>query len=168
VYYYLASFTILVLDQVTKKYMVSILPLCQSGYCQAIELLPVFKLMVLHNRGAAFSFLDDAGGWQRWFLVFISSGVSLFIAGWLWRVQQSGQQRVLSLALVFILGGALGNLVDRSVQGYVVDFLVFHYDVYYFPAFNIADSAISIGAGLLILDMFMSRQMGEVVSSKET
>ena len=112
----------------------------------------MFKLTVLHNTGAAFSFLHDAGGWQRGFLVAVSLGVSLFIGGWLSRIYRD--QQLLAFALAFILGGALGNLVDRALQGYVVDFLVFHYETYYFPAFNIADSAITIGAGLLIIDMF--------------
>ncbi len=82
----------------------------------------------------------------------VSLVVSLFIVGWLCRIRR--EQRLLAYALAFILGGALGNLVDRALQGYVVDFLVFHYEVYYFPAFNIADTAISLGAGLLIIDMF--------------
>lgn len=136
--------------------MSSILTLCEPGSCESIHVLPIFKLTLLHNRGAAFSFLDDAGGWQRWFLVVVSSGVSLFIAGWLFRVYRD--QKLLSWALCLILGGALGNLVDRAFQGYVVDFLVFHYDGFYFPAFNIADAAISSGAALLILDMFLNPQ----------
>ena len=82
----------------------------------------------------------------------VSLVVSLFIGGWLFRIHR--EQRLLAYALAFILGGALGNLVDRALQGYVVDFLVFYYEVYYFPAFNIADTAISLGAGLLIIDMF--------------
>ena len=151
-YYFSISTVLLVLDQVTKNQMSDRLPLCVPGYCQSIEILPVFKLTVLHNTGAAFSFLADAGGWQRIFLVVVSLGVSLFIGGWLYRICR--EQLLLAYALAFILGGALGNLIDRALQGYVVDFLVFHYETYYFPAFNIADTAISIGAGLLIIDMF--------------
>ncbi|MBT5701685.1 MAG: signal peptidase II [Pseudomonadales bacterium] len=151
-YFFGISAVFLVLDQVTKNYMAALLPLCVPGYCQSIEILPFFKLTVLHNTGAAFSFLADAGGWQRGFLVAVSLVVSLFIGGWLFRIHR--EQRLLAYALAFILGGALGNLVDRALQGYVVDFLVFHYEVYYFPAFNIADTAISLGAGLLIIDMF--------------
>jgi signal peptidase II len=112
----------------------------------------VFKFTLLHNEGAAFSFLSDAGGWQRYLLVGVSTVVSIFIAGWLYRIYKA--EKLLALSLAFILGGAIGNLVDRAVQGYVVDFIVVYYDSYYFPAFNIADSAITIGAGLLILDMF--------------
>ncbi|MBD3648547.1 MAG: lipoprotein signal peptidase [Pseudomonadales bacterium] len=118
-----------------------------------MEILPVFRFTLLHNSGAAFSFLSDAGGWQRWLLAGISVVVSAVIAVWLAKVD--GRNRVLAWALALILGGALGNLVDRVMLGYVVDFIVVHYQDYYFPAFNIADSAISIGAGLLILDMFI-------------
>jgi len=157
-YYFAISAVLLVVDQVTKNYMSDLLPLCVPGYCQSIELLPVFKLTVLHNTGAAFSFLADAGGWQRVFLVVVSLGVSLFIGGWLYRIYR--EQPLLAYALAFILGGALGNLVDRALQGYVVDFLVLHYETYYFPAFNIADTAISIGAGLLIIDMFRQGKRG--------
>ena len=155
-HYYLFSALIVILDQALKKYMTSVLSLCEPGSCDSIHVLPIFKLTLLHNRGAAFSFLDDAGGWQRWFLVAVSTGVSLFIAVWLARVYR--QQRLLSWSLCLILGGAVGNLVDRAVQGYVVDFLVFYYDSFYFPAFNVADAAITCGAALLILDMLMNPQ----------
>ena len=154
--YYLISFLIVILDQALKKYMTSILPLCQFGSCDSIHVLPFFKLTVLHNRGAAFSFLDDAGGWQRWFLVAVSAGASVFIAGWLARVYR--QQKLLSWALCLILGGAVGNLIDRLIQGYVVDFIVLYYDRYYFPAFNIADAAITFGAALWIMDMLLNPQ----------
>ena len=150
--YFGISIGLLLLDQASKKYMSSILPLCQPGYCKSLEILPIFKLTLVHNEGAAFSFLSDAGGWQRWLLVLISSVVSTFLAVWLYRV--SRQQKLLALALAFILGGALGNLVDRVLQGYVVDFIVVYYDQLYFPAFNVADSAITVGAGLLIIDIF--------------
>jgi|TARA_B100001971_G_C18186406_1_gene535909 signal peptidase II len=156
--YFAISFVLLLLDQASKQYMSSILPLCQPGYCQSIEILPIFKLTVVHNEGAAFSFLSDAGGWQRWLLVSISIFASLFVAVWLYRV--SRQEKLLALALAFILGGALGNLVDRALLGYVVDFIVVYYESYYFPAFNIADSAITIGAGFLILDMFINYRKG--------
>ena len=156
--YFAISFVLLLLDQASKQYMSSILPLCQPGYCQSIEILPIFKLTVVHNEGAAFSFLSDAGGWQRWLLVTISIVVSAFVAGWLYRVYR--QEKLLALALAFILGGALGNLVDRALLGYVVDFIVVYYESYYFPAFNVADSAITIGAGFLILDMFINYRKG--------
>ena len=136
--------------------MSSLLLLCEPGVCQSIHILPFFKLTLLHNTGAAFSFLADAGGWQRSFLVLVSSAVSLFLAGWLFRVYR--QQPLLSWAISLILGGAIGNLVDRAAQGYVVDFLVFYYDRFYFPAFNLADAAIFVGADLLIVDMFINSE----------
>lgn len=152
IYYFAISLSVLLLDQLSKQYMSSILPYCQPGYCSSIEILPIFKFTIFHNDGAAFSFLSNAGGWQRYLLVTISSVVSLFIGVWLYRL--SGKEKLLALALSLILGGAVGNLVDRATQGYVVDFIVVHYQQYYFPAFNIADAAIFIGACLLILDMF--------------
>ena len=147
---------IVVLDQALKNFMSSLLLLCEPGVCQSIQILPFFKLTLLHNTGAAFSFLADAGGWQRSFLVLVSSAVSLFLAGWLFRVYR--QQPLLSWALSVILGGAIGNLLDRAAQGYVVDFLVFYYGRFYFPAFNLADAAIFVGAVLLIVDMFINSE----------
>lgn len=155
--------SIIFLDQVTKWYMVSLLALCERGNCQTIEVLPVFKLMVLYNAGAAFSFLSDAGGWQRWFLVSVSSVVSVVIAVWLYRIRS--QEKVLALGLSFILGGAIGNLIDRATTGSVVDFIVVHWQSHYFPAFNIADSAIFIGACLLALDMFTNSDKKDLEST---
>jgi len=155
-YHWIVVGLLVVADQWSKLAMSERFPLCLAGRCETLEILPVFKLTVLHNTGAAFSFLDDAGGWQRWFLIAVSTGVSIFIAGWMIRVYR--HQRLLAWALTLILGGAFGNLIDRVLQGYVVDFLVFHYGDYYFPAFNLADTAISIGAGLLILDMVLHRE----------
>lgn len=152
--------TIVVLDQFTKRYMVGLLAVCERGNCQTIEVLPIFKLMVLYNTGAAFSFLSDAGGWQRWFLVCVSAGVSVFIAIWLYRIRL--QEKRLALGLSFILGGAIGNLIDRVATGSVVDFIVVHWQSHYFPAFNIADSAIFIGACLLALDMFTNADKKEM------
>ena len=147
--FFALSAAIVLVDQALKYYMSNLLTLCRPGACESIEILPVFQLTLLHNEGAAFSFLADAGGWQRIFLVAISTGVSGVIGIWLFRVQD---QRMLALALSFILGGAVGNLVDRALAGFVVDFIVLHYDGWYFPAFNVADMAITVGAGLLILD----------------
>ena len=153
--YFALSFLIVVLDQWSKRHMSSILDLCVPGNCQSIEILPVFQFTLLHNRGAAFSFLDDAGGWQRYFLVTVSCLVSAYIVYWLSKVHRT--ERFLSFGLALILGGALGNLYDRAFVGYVVDFIVVHYDGSYFPAFNVADSAITVGAGILIIEMFLSR-----------
>lgn len=122
-------------------------------YGQPVEVLPVFDWMLVHNTGAAFSFLSDAGGWQRWFFAIVSALVSLGLLIWLLRLRSG--DRLLAAALALILGGALGNLWDRVTLGYVVDFISVHYQQRYFPAFNVADSAITIGAGLLILDMLI-------------
>ena len=110
--------------------------------------------MYVRNYGAAFSFLSDAGGWQRWFFAVLSTAVSAVITVWIFRLPKS--KWIESLALALILGGALGNLYDRVMLGYVVDFLDFHWSGWHFPAFNIADSGISVGAILLILDMFLT------------
>lgn len=154
--YFSNTLFLFAVDQVLKWYMSAVLPLCTPERCDSMEVLPFFKLMVLHNRGAAFSFLADAGGWQRWFLVAVSSVVSVFVAVWLYRIRY--EQKLLAVSLSFILGGALGNLIDRALQGYVVDFFVVYYHPYYFPAFNIADSAITVGAALMILDILIGNQ----------
>ena len=123
---------------------------------QPVPVFPGFNVTLMHNTGAAFSFLSDAGGWQRWFFSLIALGVSLGIIVWLKRLQAS--QLWLALGLSFILGGALGNLWDRVTLGYVVDFIQVYYQRWSWPAFNIADSAITVGAVLLIIDSF--RQPG--------
>jgi signal peptidase II len=113
-------------------------------------------LVVLYNEGAAFSFLADAGGWQRWVLSGVSLIVSIGICIWLLRL--TSEQRIFRWSLALILGGALGNLIDRALFGHVIDFLVLYYDPYYFPAFNVADAAISLGACGLLLDMFLTKE----------
>ncbi|PIE20516.1 MAG: signal peptidase II [Neptuniibacter caesariensis] len=120
-------------------------------YADPNPILPFFDLTLLYNKGAAFSFLADAGGWQRWFFVAIAAVVSVVLVVWLQRTQRKVWW--LGLGLSLILGGALGNLYDRAVMGYVVDFLSFHYGNYFFPAFNLADSAITVGATIMLLDM---------------
>lgn len=124
-------------------------------YGQRLEVLPVFDLVLLHNPGAAFSFLANAGGWQRWFFVLLALVASLLILGWLNRLQRS--EWLTALALALILGGALGNLYDRLMHGYVVDFLAFHWNQRYFPAFNLADTGITLGALLLIWQSFFGK-----------
>lgn len=165
--YVILPLCIVVADQFTKYYMSDLLVLCSSLYCESIEILPVFKFVLLHNEGAAFSFLNDAGGWQRWFLVAISFGVSIFVAAWLYKIRQS--EKVLGLGLAFVLGGAIGNLIDRVNQGYVVDFIVVHWEQHHFPAFNIADSTIFIGACLLILDAVLKakEESGKTATEQE-
>ncbi len=116
----------------------------------------LFSFTLAYNRGAAFSFLAGAGGWQRWFFTAIAIGVSTMLVIWMARLPRS--KRLEAIALALILGGAMGNLYDRIMHGHVVDFILVHWQQsWFFPAFNIADSAITIGAALLILDMFISK-----------
>jgi signal peptidase II len=117
---------------------------------------PFFSLVLTFNPGAAFSFLAGADGWQRWFFAALAAGASILIV---WLLKRGGDM-LYCLGLALILGGALGNLWDRLALGKVVDFLLFHYDRWAYPAFNIADSAITIGAGLLIFDSFRQRRTG--------
>jgi len=114
-------------------------------------LLPVLEIMRLHNTGAAFSFLSDAAGWQRWVFIGLGVVVSAGILMWLRRLPAKGQG-LLAAGLSLILGGALGNVIDRVLHGHVIDFIRVHYAEHYFPAFNVADSAITIGAVLIVLD----------------
>ena len=133
---------IIVLDQLTKLWVVSALRLGQS-----VELTSFFNLVFVYNPGAAFSFLSDAGGWQRWFFVVLALAVS----GWLTLlIRQHAVERLLPLAAALILGGALGNVIDRIRVGAVVDFVDVHAAGWHWPAFNVADSAISLGVALLI------------------
>ncbi len=118
-------------------------------YAQPVEVLPIFNLTLLHNTGAAFSFLATHGGWQRWLFALIAIGAAIGLTVWLTRLKAYETLTAASLALV--IGGALGNLYDRLMHGYVVDFLSFHWQNAYFPAFNIADTAITLGAIGLIL-----------------
>ncbi len=124
-------------------------------YHQPLPVFPGFNLTLMHNEGAAFSFLSSAGGWQRWFFAIIAAVVSVVIVVWLARLRPG--QRWLALALALILGGALGNLWDRLTLGYVVDFIQVYYRDWYWPTFNIADSAITVGAVMLVLDSLFDR-----------
>lgn len=130
-------------------------------YATPVEVLPFFNLTLLHNTGAAFSFLSQAGGWQRWFFVLLAVVITVVLTVWITRLKAS--ERWLGIALCFVLGGAVGNLYDRVVHGYVVDFLHFHWAGYHFPAFNIADSFITVGAIMLAIDLFR----GSVPQEKE-
>jgi len=135
---------IFIADQFTK---VLILGYYQLG--DATRVTSFFNVVRVHNSGAAFSFLANAGGWQRWFFTGIGIAATIFIV---WMLRAHAGQKLFSFALSCILGGAVGNVVDRLLHGYVVDFLDFHYAGWHFPAFNIADAAITIGAVCLILD----------------
>ncbi len=138
------AFAVIVLDQLTKAWIASTF---QLGDARMVT--PFFDLVRAHNRGAAFSFLNDASGWQRWFFVGLGVAAAAFIV---WLLKRHGGQRVFGWALALILGGALGNVIDRLLHGHVIDFIQVHWKSHYFPSFNVADSAISIGAALLILD----------------
>lgn len=135
------------------------LALFALNYDQPVTVIPgFFNLTLMYNHGAAFSFLADNSGWQRWLLAAIAIIAALLLGFWLTRLK-AGQARM-AAALALIIGGAIGNLFDRMVNCYVVDFLSFHWQqVYYYPTFNIADSAITIGAVLLILDSFTGKKV---------
>lgn len=145
---------VLVADQVSKQVVIANMQLFDS-----IELLPFFNFTYVRNHGAAFSFLSDAGGWQRWFFTIIAVVISCVLAVWLAR--NSRAQLKLNLALSLVLAGAIGNLIDRSIYGYVIDFFHLYYQNWHYPAFNIADSAICIGAVLLIWDSFSNNEVKE-------
>lgn len=137
---------IVVADQVTKWAIIEWVPLYDK--------IPINSFITLthqKNSGAAFSFLANAGGWQRWFFVALASGVSIFIAAWMWRIRSAGQT-VLIGGLALVLGGAVGNLIDRILLGHVTDFIQVWFGSWAFPSFNIADAGISVGAVLLIID----------------
>ncbi|WP_408631119.1 signal peptidase II [Marinimicrobium alkaliphilum] len=150
-HWYLIAAVVVAVDLLTKYWASAAL-----DYGEPVVFTPFFNFTLLHNPGAAFSFLSEAGGWQRWFFTVIAFVVSIVLVVWISRVPQWRWRESLGLSL--ILGGAVGNLWDRVVHGYVVDFIVVHYQDYYWPAFNIADSAITVGAGLLIIDMLMTKE----------
>ena len=138
------ALVVILLDQITKVLILGSFQLGDSRFVTSF-----FNIVRAHNTGAAFSFLADAAGWQRWFftaLGLVATGVIVFL------LKRHGQQALFATALSFILGGALGNVIDRLLHGYVVDFVQVHYGGWYFPAFNVADSAITFGALLLIWD----------------
>jgi signal peptidase II len=138
------AFAVIVADHLTKWLISSTLE-----FQQAVPVLPFFSLVRVHNTGAAFSFLADAGGWQRWFFIAVGVIATVIIVRLL---KHHSHEPRLAFPLALVLGGALGNVIDRVVLGHVVDFLYFHYRGYAWPAFNVADSAISVGAALLIWD----------------
>jgi len=150
------SVVIFVIDQVSKFWFDNNLAM----YQQIVVIPDYFSWTLLYNTGAAFSFLADAAGWQRWFFAAVAVGVSVVLVIWLKRLKP--EETWLALALAMVLGGALGNLVDRVVFGHVVDFILLHWQQqWYFPAFNVADMAITGGAILLALDMFKSDKSGD-------
>ena len=144
------SALVVVLDQATKALAEWFLDPGQS-----LELLPVLALNLTHNRGAAFSLLADAGGWQRGFFIVVTVAVVAFLIHWLGRLEAG--ERLAAIALALVIGGALGNLVDRIASGEVVDFIDAHWRHWHWPAFNLADSAITVGVALLLWDGLRGR-----------
>ncbi|MDA8961823.1 signal peptidase II [Congregibacter sp.] len=152
--WYVLALVVVVADQ-TSKWLAS----TELSYSVPVKVLAWFNLTLHHNQGAAFSFLADAGGWQRWFFAALALGVSAMIVFWLRDLKP--KQWPLSVALALVLGGALGNLVDRIYLGYVVDFISVHYRNWYFPTFNVADAAISVGAFLIVVDSLFGSVVDE-------
>jgi signal peptidase II len=144
----LLSFLIVLADQVSKSWITS-----HYGEFEFTTVLPILDITRMHNVGAAFSFLAGASGWQRWLFIGLALVVSIGIIVWLYRMPRS--HRLLAAGLSLVLGGAIGNVIDRIRLGAVVDFIHFHWDRAYFPAFNIADSAITVGAACLLLDALL-------------
>ena len=147
---------VIVLDQLSKAAINS-----HFVFGESVAVTSFFNLVLAHNTGAAFSFLSDAGGAQRWLFSAIAIVASVWIV---WLLRKHQEQKLFSFALAFILGGAMGNLIDRIAYGYVVDFLDFHWSGYHFAAFNLADSAITCGAALLIWDSFRNKEHGTAAS----
>lgn len=152
------SVLVVVIDQASKFYFENRLEL----YEQIVILPDYFSWMLAYNTGAAFSFLADSSGWQRWLFALIAVLVSVVLVVWLKRLGRD--ETWLAIALALVLGGALGNLYDRIVIGHVIDFIFVHWKEHGFPAFNVADSAITVGAIMLALDMFKSKKTGETVN----
>lgn len=149
----------LLLDQASKLAVDGSMKLYES-----IPLMPYFNLTYVHNTGAAFSFLSEAGGWQRWLFAALALVMSSVIAVWLSRLQK--HETLMAVALSLVLGGAIGNLIDRVAYGYVIDFLDVYYrdDWQHWPAFNIADSAICVGVGLMLLESFgLGRKASDIL-----
>jgi signal peptidase II len=148
----LVSVVVIVLDQLSKAGIRD-----HFVYGETLAVMPFFNLVLAHNTGAAFSFLDNGVGMQRWLFTAIATIASVWIV---WLLRRHATQKLFCFALAFILGGALGNLIDRVAYGYVVDFLDFHSGPYHFAAFNLADSAITCGAALLVWDSFKEKEHG--------
>lgn len=150
-FWYLTALVILLLDQASKHAIEA-----AFEYGETKVFTSFFNFTLAYNPGAAFSFLASAGGWQRWFFTIIAIAASVLLSVWIARCARQKPRE--AFALAFILGGALGNLYDRIVLGHVVDFIVVHYQDNFWPAFNLADSAITLGAAVLIIDMLFSKE----------
>ncbi len=150
----LLALAVVLIDQLSKYWADASLV-----YAQPNPILPVLDITLHYNPGAAFSFLSNAGGWQRWLFTGIALAVSSYLLVWLMKLRR--EQWLLSLSLSLVLGGALGNLWDRLRLGHVIDFISVHWGSSYFPTFNIADAAITVGAVLLIVDTFLHPEGGD-------
>ncbi|MCE3254318.1 MAG: lipoprotein signal peptidase [Cellvibrio sp.] len=150
-FWYITALIVLVLDQASKHAIEAAFEFGETKVFTSF-----FNFTLAYNPGAAFSFLADAGGWQRWFFAIIAIAASVLLSVWIARTAQQKPRE--AFALAFILGGALGNLYDRIALGHVVDFIVVHYQDNFWPAFNIADSAITLGAAVLIIDMLFNKE----------
>jgi len=154
------TLVVVVLDQVSKQlaehYLVFLVP---------VPVMPFFNLTLSYNPGAAFSFLSDAGGWQRWFFIGLALLVSVVIIVWLYKLPK--QDKWIAVALTLVLGGALGNVIDRILFKHVIDFIHVYYEQRNFPIFNIADSAITVGVVILLIDGFLGGRKKQLVDFQE-
>ena len=148
------SAIVVVLDQLTKQWVEEAFVLYES-----LPVTSFFNLTLVYNTGAAFSFLADAGGWQRWFFLVLALVICIYLVYWL--LQLKKDQLLLPLAIAMIIGGAVGNVIDRLLYGHVIDFLDFYYQQWHWPAFNLADSAIVMGVILFIWDAFFGHHHDE-------
>lgn len=158
--YFGIAIVVIVIDQITKWVASSSLTLHEQN-----PVMPSFNFTLMHNYGAAFSFLSNAGGWQRWFFTIIAIVISIVLVVWITRLKSN--EKWLGVALGLVLGGAIGNLIDRMAYGYVVDFIQWYYDRFYWPAFNIADAAISVGAVILLLTSFFGDEQNTKPAATE-
>ncbi|WP_394129752.1 signal peptidase II [Shewanella maritima] len=157
--WYWVAVLVFIADQLSKQWVLASFDLHES-----IQLLPFFNFTYVRNYGAAFSFLSEAGGWQRWFFAIIAIGFSVLLTYWLRK--QSHRLWRTNLAYTLIIGGAIGNLVDRLLHGYVVDFIDFYWKTSHYPAFNIADSGIFIGAVLILWEAFQPEDEAQTEQKK--
>ncbi len=160
-YWLLLTVLVVILDQLTKWWAES-----ELLYHQPIAVMPMLNLTLAYNTGAAFSFLSNAGGWQRWFFVILTVIVCAVLLKWLWQLKNNEKLQAVALALV--LGGALGNLIDRLQLGHVVDFIDVYYGQQHWPIFNLADSAITLGVIFLLLDAFFDFKRQRDTTSPES
>lgn len=146
---------VVLMDQITKQFMAGWLQLGES-----VTVTSFFKFVLVHNTGAAFSFLSDGSGWQRWFFVALALAISVWLVA---LIRRHAVERLLPFSFALVLGGAIGNVIDRVLHGAVIDFLYFHIGRYGWPAFNVADSAISVGVMLLVWDQLILQRRREAI-----